>query len=324
MAVSARVLNSKQAWNLIQGGLVCFFKPTRYPLAQITDQIVTSLVHDLNQLHQAGQWEDMNTTPEPASDFFDNLDDLGPDPVSLKKHPLVLGQGFEKSDIHLHIINELSDRIGGVVMGTINHLEWAEEIEQSHFIRTYRVEAEFGRGSTSGFADGRIVEKSRNPFINLQRVDSILANIQSNYQRDAFRFARVSPRTQEAYELAAQGPIRPQMSSSPLLYHFKCVKMNKALLEFEFSCINESQEFILGLITELGMKLKTNAVVHRIRCIRYGFFTLDHALLAKHANLENTIHHVLAMKRLLDLNAGAQAHFKPNKDLNAKPEGELE
>ena len=44
------------------------------------------------------------------------------------------------------------------------------------------------------------------------------------------------------------------------------------------ACINETCRYLQTVIHDIGLKLKTNAVCNKIRRIRYGKFTLDHAL----------------------------------------------
>ncbi|TRY78236.1 hypothetical protein TCAL_08967, partial [Tigriopus californicus] len=295
---AAKALRARQAWHMLQGGVLCFFKPNQCPLPALQDQISRQLTQELNRIHAQDQWHAYQHPTAVTADFATDLDQLGPAPPSYQRHPLALGAGFEPSDLFLHVVNPLPHRVGGVVLSTINHAALAHQIERAQCIRTYRVEVQLGRGTRTGFADGPVQERSRNPFLRRSQVDRILATIQSNYQRDAFDFAQVRLDSQAAYELAARGPIRPQMDSHALIYHCKCVQFEDSRMELEFSCINEDEDFILGFIQDLSLKLKTNATIHRMRCIRYGFFTLDHALLVKHATLSHVLTHTWIMPKV--------------------------
>ena len=63
--------------------------------------------------------------------------------------------------------------------------------------------------------------------------------------------------------------------------------MYKLLFSFlEIHCINEKEDYLTTLVHDLGLTLKTNAVCQQIRCIRYGCFTVDDALLRKHWSLD--------------------------------------
>jgi tRNA U55 pseudouridine synthase TruB len=54
----------------------------------------------------------------------------------------------------------------------------------------------------------------------------------------------------------------------------------------EIHCINENEEYFAIMIHDLGLTLKTTAVCKQIRCIRYGCFTVEDALLRKHWSLK--------------------------------------
>ena len=43
---------------------------------------------------------------------------------------------------------------------------------------------------------------------------------------------------------------------------------------------------------ELGLKLRTNAVLNGLQLVRYGPFTAENSLLLKHVNLENVLHNI--------------------------------
>jgi tRNA U55 pseudouridine synthase TruB len=66
--------------------------------------------------------------------------------------------------------------------------------------------------------------------------------------------------------------------------------------------INEGESYLSELVSELGLQLKTNAVCRSIRCIRYGYFTLDHALLLKHVTLENVLRNMNDLKKIIRVN----------------------
>lgn len=54
----------------------------------------------------------------------------------------------------------------------------------------------------------------------------------------------------------------------------------------EIHCINENEAYFTQFVHDLGLALRTNAVCEQIRCIRYGCFTVEDALLRKHWSLE--------------------------------------
>lgn len=58
--------------------------------------------------------------------------------------------------------------------------------------------------------------------------------------------------------------------------------MNGVMLFFvlivEIHCVNESCEYLRKLVHEIGLEMKSTAVSNQLRRIRYGHFTLAHAL----------------------------------------------
>lgn len=56
--------------------------------------------------------------------------------------------------------------------------------------------------------------------------------------------------------------------------------------------MNEREDFLLELVHIIGIKLKTVARCNSIKCIRYGPFTLEHALLPHSWTVENFVSNV--------------------------------
>ena len=63
---------------------------------------------------------------------------------------------------------------------------------------------------------------------------------------------------------------------------------------------NEDENYLGVLNHDLGIALRTNAVVHQIRCVRFGHFKLEHALLRKNWNLGYLMNNINQCKDLLD------------------------
>lgn len=56
--------------------------------------------------------------------------------------------------------------------------------------------------------------------------------------------------------------------------------------------MNEREDFLLELVHIIGIKLKTVARCNSIKCVRYGPFTLEHALLPHSWTVENFVSNV--------------------------------
>src|SRR5699024_2867395 len=64
-------------------------------------------------------------------------------------------------------------------------------------------------------------------------------------------------------------------------------------------CINEQEDFLAGLISEIGLALKSTARCTGIRLIKLGPFTIEHALVQKHWTLENLIENIYYCNQLM-------------------------
>jgi len=51
--------------------------------------------------------------------------------------------------------------------------------------------------------------------------------------------------------------------------------------------VNESCTYLMKLIHEIGLELRSSAVCTGLRRLRYGHFTLTHALLMKHCDTQS-------------------------------------
>lgn len=150
-------------------------------------------------------------------------------------------------------------------------------------------------------------------------------NIQSNIIV-CISLTGVDLQSQEAYEIAASGLVRPTRTDAPVVYSIKCIDMS--LPEFtlggfltfssifmfvnfdfygnfngsfsEICTINENEDLFLKLIMEVGYHLKNVATTVTMRCVRVGFFTVEHALLKKHWSLENIIENMRNCRHVIE------------------------
>jgi len=63
--------------------------------------------------------------------------------------------------------------------------------------------------------------------------------------------------------------------------------------------VNENEEFLKTLIHDFGIRLHTAAVCTKLRCVKYGPFTLDLALLPKHYDPQHIINNIIKTKEIL-------------------------
>ncbi|KAI0227405.1 Mitochondrial mRNA pseudouridine synthase Trub2 [Lamellibrachia satsuma] len=93
--------------------------------------------------------------------------------------------------------------------------------------------------------------------------------------------------------MAKTGLIRPKNpEAGPVIYGMKCIEFDPPDFTLEVHAINEQSDYLAELVHELGLEMKASAVCKLVRRIRYGHFTLTHALLRKHWNLEAILENI--------------------------------
>ncbi|XP_029776566.1 mitochondrial mRNA pseudouridine synthase TRUB2 isoform X3 [Suricata suricatta] len=197
---------------------------------------------------------------------------------ALANHPLVLGVG--------HGCSLLTD------------------MYNAHLTKDYTVRGLLGKATDDFCEDGRLVEKStygvprRNCFylgvyeplenvlrmlssdhVTREKLDRILAVIQGSHQKALVMYSNLDLQTQEAYDMAVRGLIRPMNKSPMLITGIRCLHFAPPEFLLEVRCMHETQKQLRKLVHEIGLELKTTAVCSQVRRTRDGFFTLDDALL---------------------------------------------
>lgn len=108
--------------------------------------------------------------------------------------------------------------------------------------------------------------------------------------------------SQECYELAIKGLVRPVERTIPVVYGIKCIHFEPPEFTLEVQCINMNENYLLQMAYDLGLRLKTLSVCTGLRCIRYGCFTINETLLLKHLQIEEITRNMKKCKKLLEEN----------------------
>ncbi|KAG8141817.1 hypothetical protein E2320_006492 [Naja naja] len=130
--------------------------------------------------------------------------------------------------------------------------------------------------------------------------------------RSDFRsmWANLDLKTQESYELAVKGLIRPMNKSPPLITAVRCLQIH---------CLHENQQYLRKVVHEIGLELKTTAVCSQVRRVRDGIFVLQDTLLRTQWDLPNIQRAILQAKQKVEAELhNSLAH------LNTRADGERE
>ncbi|CAH1787156.1 unnamed protein product [Owenia fusiformis] len=291
-------MSARRVYNALnKGGVFCIFKPKGISVQHCVRKIKFNLAQGLNHMY--------NDEPLKERVQIDE-DNIGTDlPVvttvpDLAASSLVLGPMYQPEDFRVHYCGELGSFASGVtVLGIGEGCKLVKKILDARYIHVYHVKGTLGRATDNFAPDGHLVEKTTWNHVKRPTIDRILAASQALHQRQMFLNMRVDPQSQEAYDIAAKGLIRPEDGyTAPIIYNMKCIEFQPPDFTVEVHCVNEHSKYLRQITHNVGLEAKSTAICTQIRRIRYGHFTLSHALLDKHWTVEHILSNIKHCKSL--------------------------
>lgn len=279
-------------------GVFCVYKPSSMSMKSMVEAIQYNLAKDLNVLpcytHERKQTKIIPSTNTTAADIVPvGLTDLS-------DHRLVLGSRYIQSDFNINFLCGLSRQSSGVqVLGIGHGKKILKILDNSRFLRVYHLKGKFGMATDNFSCHGRLLQRSTYHHITKAKLDKACSAVQGQHQKNLFMHTQIDSQSQEAYELACKGLIRPlENSAVPILYGVRCIDFNLPNFTLEVHTLYEKASYLMLLLHDLGILLKSSAVCTQVRRIRYGHFTLEHALLRKFWTLENILENIQFCKPL--------------------------
>ncbi|CAG2232327.1 TRUB2 [Mytilus edulis] len=248
----------------------------------------------------------------------------------ISEHRLVLGDRYLPEDFRISYVAGLHHKSSGIVVCGIGSATRNKVplLKSAQFLRVYHVKGRFGYCTHDFSPDGPLIERTTFHHINkvlvdkVDRylpedfrisymaglhhkssgivdhinkvlVDKVCASIQANHQKQLFEYAGVHPQSNEAYQMACRGLVRPDTSDTPpMIYGVKCIHFDLPDITLEIHAINEESVYLSKIIHDLGLRLKSSAVCPQVRRIRHGHFTVESALLRKDWKLESILDNI--------------------------------
>ncbi|XP_026790790.2 mitochondrial mRNA pseudouridine synthase TRUB2 [Pangasianodon hypophthalmus] len=279
-------------------GLFAVYKPQGVHWKLVRDSIETNLLKAVNSCPAAPPRSKVHFQLLPSGECSSSsqLTVTKSNLPALADHPLVTGPRFHKIRVGVgHRLDAFSS--GVLVLGVGNGNTALESLYRSHVTREYTLEGEFGR-ATDDFTDtGRVIERSTFDHITNDKLERVLAMIQGANQKALIAYSQVDLSTQEAYELAVKGLLRPQDKSPPILTGLRCLSFKPPQFTLEVQCVNETQQFLRKLVHEVGLELRTNAVCTKVRRTRDGPFKMEDALTHHHWTADDIIPAIANFRR---------------------------
>ncbi|XP_045419257.1 mitochondrial mRNA pseudouridine synthase TRUB2 isoform X1 [Lemur catta] len=230
---------------------------------------------------------------------------------TLTSHPLVRGPAF--TSLRVGVGHRLDAQASGVlVFGVGQGRRLLTEMYNAHLTKAasapghgnpgshleggpltgsqdYTVRGLLGKATDDFCEDGRLVEKTTYDHVTREKLDRILAVMQGSHQKALVMHSNLDLKTQEAYEMAVRGLIRPTNKSPMLIIGIRCLHFAPPEFLLEVQCMHETQKQLRKLVHEIGLELKTTAVCTQVRRTRDGIFTLDDALLRTQWDLHSIL-----------------------------------
>uniref|UniRef100_A0A8C8RRX6 TruB pseudouridine synthase family member 2 n=1 Tax=Pelusios castaneus TaxID=367368 RepID=A0A8C8RRX6_9SAUR len=268
-------------------GLFAVYKPPGVTCFRVRDVVETLLLGELNSLDQPVLKKQVRFLPTTVEGSAGKELTLTATQLPvLADHPLVRGPKFTNLKIGSgHRLDKMSS--GVFVLGVGYGSKLLTDMYNAHFTRAYTVRGLFGK-ATDDFSDmGKLIEKTTFDHITREKLECILAVIQGANHKALVMHSNIDLKTQEAYELAVEGLIRPMEKTPPLITSIRCLQFSPPEFQLEIQCLHETQQYLRKIVHEIGLELKSTAVCTQVRRTRDGFFTLDSALLRTHWDLQN-------------------------------------
>ncbi|KAM3917163.1 pseudouridylate synthase TRUB2, mitochondrial-like [Leptodactylus fuscus] len=281
-------LSVSSAFRMLHG-IFSVYKPPGTKWKSLRDTIEIKLLQELNSLKQSPPRQKILFLPQSNEDSSGvELTKVVTSVPVLADHTLVKGPSFTYLKIGMG--HKLDTKSSGVfVLGIGNGNKLLTDMYDKHYTKDYTVAGMFGK-ATDDFSDvGKVIEKTTYNHITRDRLDRVLAMIQGANQKALLMHSHVDLKSQEAYEMAVRGQLRPKAKSPPIVLGLRCVEFTPPNFTLEVQCMHETQQYLRKLIHEIGLELRSSAVCTKVRRTRDGPFTLDCALTHGHWDLNSII-----------------------------------
>lgn len=260
-------------------GLFAVYKPPGLKWLHVRETVELQLLKGLNAQQPSAPEQRVRFLLGPVEGSEEKKLTLTATSVpSLTTHRLVRGPAFR--NLKIGVGHRLDVQASGVLVLAVGHgRSLLTDVYDAHLTKDYTVRGLLGKATDNFCEDGQLIEKTTYDHVTRERLDRILAMIQGSHQKALVMYSNLDLKSQEAYERAVQGVIRPMNKSPMLIAGIRCLHFAPPEFLLEVQCMHETQQQLRRLVHEIGLELKTTAVCMQVRRTRDGFFGLDDALL---------------------------------------------
>ncbi|KAI6209206.1 putative tRNA pseudouridine synthase 2 [Aphelenchoides besseyi] len=221
--------------------------------------------------------------------------------VDYSLHPLVYGMTFRPEDILLDELEPTEVTTSGVCLFAVNEgCERLEAVRELAWANEYILTGVLGEKSDKNLLRSKVVMKAKYDHVNKILFEKKLSKLRHQYRRLSYELANVDIQSEEAFELASEGKIRPKVLGSPVLYDIQLLNFHPPWFQLKVISVCENDEYLRLLVNQIAVEMKTLARPTRIQRLRIGPFQRPHALLDKYFQLPNVIKNIKMCNRIID------------------------
>ncbi|KAF2356524.1 Protein of unknown function DUF4528 [Trinorchestia longiramus] len=295
-----------EVWKCLKG-VCCLYKPPRLSLHNVKSYINWNLAEELNKMKYF-------TSDHPGHEEI-NGPETSATRVQASKtcpdytyHPLVLGDLYHRNDFSMFFMQSMPWFVSGICVMGIGEESCStiKGLQDAQLMSTYTLEAKLGVATRDFYYTGVVlgvatrdfyytgapVERTSFDHVTVARLERALNKVQSHHQRKLVNQLGLPPNSQAAYEVLSKGLTRPHTSLEPVIQGIKVTEFARPHFCLEVTGVNLDGKFLLSLINDIGLIVRSSAHALQVRCIRQGPFTLDMSLVRKQWFAESIIKNI--------------------------------
>ncbi|XP_077904470.1 pseudouridylate synthase TRUB2, mitochondrial isoform X3 [Ictidomys tridecemlineatus] len=203
-------------------GLFAAYKPPGLKWLHLRDTVEQQLLKGLNAAEPSVPEQRVRFLLGPMEGNEEELALTATSVPTLTKHRLVCGPAF--TSLKIGVGHRLDIQSSGVlVLGVGRGRRLLTDMYDAHLTKDYTVRGLLGKATDDFHEDGRLVEKTTYDHVTREKLDRILAVIQGSHQKALVMYSNLDLQSQEAYEMATRGVIRPMNKSPMLITGIRCL-----------------------------------------------------------------------------------------------------
>ncbi|KAH8365270.1 hypothetical protein KR084_007202 [Drosophila pseudotakahashii] len=299
------------------GGVLNVYKPAGMKVKHVRNAILVNICKGLNEMEQREprklpEDRPLLGTGTAADPVLQNMAAQ----TDMSDHVLSAGPRYLPRDISCSTVSSLGDHTSGVLLFGINKgTGQASSIRRNRPVRVYHITGRLGSATENHLPDSRVTMRANHRHVSADRISGLAASMQASHQRKMFELCGVDLQTQEAYELACRGLLRPADDSQPVVYGIKLIHFERPHFTLELHSINETQEYLAALVHDMALELRTTAHCSQLRCVRHAHFDVKDSLLRHSWHLPGIIKNLRQQRDIL--RAHPQLLRQPRVELQA-------